>query len=261
VLDFGGIEQMAAELVKLDAEVRILILDLAHVTECPVESSYLLDRQLCALEDDGVEILLSRAGRLPLVNDPDWNITERVSTYEHLDSALEAAEDMLLSWYGGGAPDGEGVGSGGDAEFGFLQQLAVADRRVLIDLMCIRAFQAGDVVIRRGDPGDEFYVVRSGSFNVALDVKTGNGVSHKSRLATFGPGLCFGEIAFISGHRRSADIIAIEPGECWVLHRDAFDSLSRSHPGVVIALLKALTCDIGQKLAQTSVQLTLMEHY
>jgi len=30
---------------------------------------------------------------------------------------------------------------------------------------------------------------------------------------------------------------------------------------VVIALLKALTRDIGAKLSQTSVQLTLMEHY
>ena len=50
-------------------------------------------------------------------------------------------------------------------------------------------------------------------------------------------------------------------GECWVLHRSDFEALSASHPDVVIALLKALTCDIGAKLSQTSVQLTLMEHY
>jgi hypothetical protein len=46
-----------------------------------------------------------------------------------------------------------------------------------------------------------------------------------------------------------------------VLHRTAFEDLSASHPDVVIALLKALTCDIGAKLSQTSIQLTLMEHY
>jgi len=61
VLDFGGIEQMASELAKLTPEVRILILDLAHVTECPVESSGLLDRQLCSMEDRGVEIQIGRA--------------------------------------------------------------------------------------------------------------------------------------------------------------------------------------------------------
>ncbi len=86
VLDFGGIEQLASELVLLSNDVRILILDLAHVTECPMESFDLLDRQLCSLEGNGVEILLSRAGRLPLVSKPDWAITDRIDAYEHLDS-------------------------------------------------------------------------------------------------------------------------------------------------------------------------------
>jgi len=262
VLDFGGIEQLAAELVRLSSDVRILILDLAHVTECPMESSGLLDRQLCSLEDQGVEILLSRAGRLPLVSRSDWTITDRIDAYEHLDSALEAAEDLLLSWY---SPQADGVASpdpGNDlGEQGFLAPLSEQHRRILVDRMVRRSFVAGDFVIRRGDPGDELFLVRSGSFDIALDIKTGDGVCHSTRLATFGPGLCFGEIGFVAQTPRTADIIATRPGECWVLHRNAFEELSASHPAVVIALLKALTCDIGAKLSQTSVQLTLMEHY
>jgi glutaminase len=261
VLDFGGIEQLASELVRLSNDVRILILDLAHVTECPVESSDLLDRQLCSLEDNGVEILLSRAGRLPLVSKPDWAITDRIDAYEHLDSALEAAEELLLSWYhpqaAAGAPgDGDDLG-----EQGFLAPLSEEHRRILVDRMARRSFAAGDFVIRRGDPGDELFLVRSGSFDIALDIKTGDGQSHSTRLATFGPGLCFGEIGFVAQTPRTAEIIATRPGECWVLHRNAFDELCASYPAVVIALLKALTCDIGAKLSQTSVQLTLMEHY
>ncbi|MCT0208738.1 glutaminase A [Synechococcus sp. CS-1332] len=261
VLDFGGIEQLASELVRLSNDVRILILDLAHVTECPMESSGLLDRQLCSIEDDGVEILLSRAGRLPLVSKPDWNITDRIDAYEHLDSALEAAEELLLTWYD--PPTEVGASDAGDdvGEQGFLAPLGVEHRRILVDCMARRAFVAGDFVIRRGDPGDELFLVRSGSFDIALDIKTGDGVSHSTRLATFGPGLCFGEIGFVAQTPRTADIIATRPGECWVLHRSDFEALSASHPDVVIALLKALTCDIGAKLSQTSVQLTLMEHY
>ncbi|MDM7951905.1 MAG: glutaminase A [Cyanobium sp. CZS 25K] len=261
VLDFGGIEQLAAELVRLSNDVRVLILDLAHVTECPLESSGLLDRQLCSMEDEGVEILLSRAGRLPLVSMPDWKISDRVSTYEHLDSALEAAEDLLLSWYDTVAEGPDGAGSGAIEAQGLLQQLGEDHRRILAERMSLRTFIAGDFVIRHGDPGDELFLVRSGSFDIALDVKTGDGHSHSTRLATFGPGLCFGEIGFAAQTPRTADIIATQPGECWVLHRNAFEELSGSHPEVVIALLKALTCDIGAKLSQTSVQLTLMEHY
>ena len=261
VLDFGGIEQLASELVRLSNDVRILILDLAHVTECPMESSGLLDRQLCSIEDDGVEILLSRAGRLPLVATPDWSITGRIHTYEHLDSALEAAEDLLLSWYRPQAVGGGSEGGPDLPEQGFLAPLSEEHRRLLADRMVRRAFVAGDFVIRRGEPGDELFLVRSGSFDIALDIKTGAGVCHSTRLATFGPGLCFGEIGFVAQTPRTADIIAARPGECWVLHRSAFEALSASHPDVVIALLQALTSDIGAKLSQTSVQLTLMEHY
>jgi glutaminase len=260
VLDFGGIEQLAAELVRLSGDVRILILDLAHVTECPMESSGLLDRQLCSLEDLGVEILLSRAGRLPLVSRAGWAITERIDAYEHLDSALEAAEELLLSWY---APAADGDGGADDdlADQGVLAALGAEHRRILAERLVRRSFMAGDVVIRRGDPGDELFLVRSGTFDIALDIRTGDGQTISTRLATFGPGLCFGEIGFVAQTPRTADIIATRPGECWVLHRHAFDDLSASHPDVVIALLKALTCDIGAKLSQTSVQLTLMEHY
>jgi glutaminase len=261
VLDFGGIEQMAAELSKLTADVRILILDLAHVTECPVESSGLLDRQLCSLEDNGVDILLSRAGRLPMVSKPDWNITERIEAYEHLDSALEAAEQRLLSLYDTEGGTAGAKGWADPQDLGFLGHLPGEHRRVLAERMSLRSFGSGDVVIRCGDPGDELFLVQSGSFDIALEFRGGNGLCHSTRLATFGPGLCFGEIGFIAQTPRTADIIATEAGSCWVLHRDDFDALGQSHPQVVISLLKALTCDIGAKLSQTSVQLTLMEHY
>ncbi|MCP9887584.1 glutaminase A [Cyanobium sp. ATX 6A2] len=261
VLDFGGIEQMAAELAKLSDKVRILILDLAHVTECPVESSGLLDRQLCSMEDKGVDILLSRAGRLPMVSMPDWRITERVEAYEHLDSALEAAEEMLLSLYDTEAPPATVTVLADPRYPGFLGQLPDEHRVVLAERMSLRLFESGDVVIRGGDPGDELFLVQSGSFDIALKISSGDGVHHSTRLATFGAGLCFGEIGFIAQNPRTADIVATEAGACWVLHRDDFDALSHSHPQVVISLLKALTCDMGTKLSQTSVQLTLMEHY
>jgi glutaminase len=261
VLDFGGIEQMAAELSKLTADVRILILDLAHVTECPVESSGLLDRQLCSLEDNGVDILLSRAGRLPMVSMPDWHITERIEAYEHLDSALEAAEQRLLSLYDTEGEPAAAKGLDDPLELGLLGHLPGEHRRVLAERMSLRSFGSGDVVIRRGDPGDELFLVQSGSFDIAIEFRSGDGRSQSTRLATFGPGLCFGEIAFIAQTPRTADIVATEVGSCWVLNRHDFDALGHSHPQVVISLLKALTCDIGAKLSQTSVQLTLMEHY
>jgi len=44
-----------------------------------------------------------------------------------------------------------------------------------------------------------------------------DGQRHQSRLATFGPGMCFGEIALLSGKPRMANGTANLPGSCWVL--------------------------------------------
>jgi glutaminase len=262
VLDFGGIEQLAAEFDRLDPAVRILILDLAHVTECPRESSSLLDRQLCALEDAGIEILLSRVGELPLLDERGWQISSRVAAYDQLDAALEAAENLLLSWYGSPRVEIPSLpAEGPDPGLALLEAVPLSHRIDLLARMVVKFFRAGDVVIRRGDPGDELFLVRSGAFTIGLDIRQGDGHPLRSRLATFGPGTCFGEIAFITGSTRSADIVAVEAGECWVLHRDAFEELLQDSPAVVVKLLQTLIRDLGQKLARTSHQLTLMEHF
>jgi hypothetical protein len=56
-------------------------------------------------------------------------------------------------------------------------------------------------------------------------------------------------------------VIADTDGHCLLLRREALDSLGRSRPEVVIALLRALSSELGSKLASASHQLTLLEHY
>jgi CRP-like cAMP-binding protein len=73
--------------------------------------------------------------------------------------------------------------------------------------------------------------------------------------------MCFGEIGFLTGQPRTADVIADTDGHCLLLRREALDSLGRSRPEVAIALLRALSSELGSKLASASYQLTLLEHY
>jgi glutaminase len=263
VLDFGGIERLAAELVSLADGVRILILDLARVTEFPVESSGLLERELFQMQQAGLAILLSRTSRLPIVAPEGGGFLQRLPAFDRLDTALQAAEDQLLAWYDPLPP----LASSGERpqpmglDQGFLAELPEAHRQILQARMERRRFSAGDEVIRRGEPGDELFVVHSGLYNIIIDLPSGKGDSRRTRLATFGPGMCFGEIAFIAGRPRSASIVAEHSGECLVLDRGAYDTLCRDQPQVVLALLQAITCDLGSKLAQTSLQLAHMENH
>lgn len=261
VLDFVTIERLAAELAAPAAAVRLLIIDLAGVSEVPPESLDLLERQLAAIEQAGLTILLARAPRLPLAGLPQGAVLQRLPSFEHIDSALEAAEDQLLAWYAApGAAVSRESSEPGAAHQGFLAELPLEHRQPLLARMERRRFNPGDQVIRRGEPGDELFVVDSGLYDIVIDLPGGNGSSGRTRLATFGPGMCFGEIAFIAGGPRSATIEAAVAGDCLVLDRARYDALSRDQPQVVLALLQAISCDLGSKLERTSLQLAQGEN-
>ena|SRR5688572_31502725 len=62
-----------------------------------------------------------------------------------------------------------------------------------------RAYKAGDVIFKEGDPGDEFFVIKSGTTSVRLGNRT---------LQELGPGEVFGEMALIDSEPRSATVVA-----------------------------------------------------
>jgi CRP-like cAMP-binding protein len=72
---------------------------------------------------------------------------------------------------------------------------------------------AGQVVIRQGDPGDRWYLVRSGTFAVTI---AGSLVNDR------GPGDAFGEIALLRDVPRTATVTAVTDGQLWALDREEF---------------------------------------
>jgi CRP-like cAMP-binding protein len=63
-------------------------------------------------------------------------------------------------------------------------------------------------------------------------------------VAVLGRGEFFGELAILDGAPHSATIVAIEPTETLVLHRDAFLALIDEHPELRRALLASLATEI-----------------
>jgi glutaminase len=258
VLDFASLEKLTFELGSLIEDAAILVLDLAHVIQLPEESRGLLEQQLAVLRTQGLAVLLSRAVHLHLrIGTSDGTELPEMS-YAQLDQAIEKAEDLLLELF---ETDTEiPFSSEIDQTLGLLGLLQPQHRETFARLMQHREYRCGDQVITKGDPGNELFLVCEGRFTTAIDLQTGCGAFQQSRLATFGPGMCFGEIAFLSGQPRTANVTADLDGSCWVLSRHNFDLLRQWEPDAVTELLLAITRDLGEKLAMTSYQLTLMEH-
>ncbi|EAQ76575.1 MULTISPECIES: glutaminase A [unclassified Synechococcus] len=260
VLDFAAIERLLSELSEIMSDAWILVLDVAHVTELPEESRELFLNELTSLRRRGVIVLMARGRHLSLPRTLSVaGGVEEMPQFDQLDQALECAEDLLLESRKDEDPDPP-FSTEIDQTLGFLGMLQPTHRQTLADLMQCRNFAKGEHVVKKGDPGHELFLVREGRFTITVELRGSDGQTYASRLATFEPGMCFGEIAFLSGTPRTANVTADLDGSCWVLERHDFDNLRQWEPDAVTELLLALTRDLGTKLALTSYQLTLMEH-
>jgi hypothetical protein len=99
------------------------------------------------------------------------------------------------------------------------RHLADAALAELVGYMRPREVSQGECVIREGDPGDYFYVIESGAYDVFVDRVQVHTHIVKMNDAKH-PG--FGELALMYAKPRNATIMAAEPGVLWALDRLGF---------------------------------------
>jgi CRP-like cAMP-binding protein len=92
-------------------------------------------------------------------------------------------------------------------------------------------FQAGDVVIQEGEPGDSFFVTVSGQARVLSGGKT---------LHRLIPGDHFGEISLLDGGVRSASVVADTPLSLLRLSRGPFLKMVKDDADLARALLASI---------------------
>jgi CRP/FNR family transcriptional regulator len=106
------------------------------------------------------------------------------------------------------------------------------DRSRILKYAKHRVYEAGDVVVREGDPALNLFLVASGHARVERD-----GVGQLGRL---GPGDFFGELGLIEQHGRTATVVAEEDLSCYLLPAWEFRSLLREHPAMAIPMLETV---------------------
>jgi CRP-like cAMP-binding protein len=85
-------------------------------------------------------------------------------------------------------------------------------------------FEAGELVVQKGDPGDSLFVVKSGVVEVT---NPGEGPP----LAYLGRGDCFGELALLTDSPRKTDVRVPQQAELLVIDRALFEDLMLNHAG------------------------------
>jgi putative ABC transport system ATP-binding protein len=110
-------------------------------------------------------------------------------------------------------------------QFPLFADLQTSTLSEVADKMMVEEAQAGDVVIRQGDPGELFYLIRSGRVEVVIEEEEGRTRS----VAELGDGQYFGEAALLRDEPRNATIVARTKCVFYTLGKADFkDVLARS---------------------------------
>lgn len=109
-------------------------------------------------------------------------------------------------------------------QFPLFSDLSTSTLTDIADKMMVQEAVAGDVIIRQGDPGELFYLIRGGQVDVIIDE---DGTAKK--VAELGEGQYFGEAALLRDEPRNATIVARSKAVFYTLGKADFkDVLARS---------------------------------
>jgi CRP-like cAMP-binding protein len=92
----------------------------------------------------------------------------------------------------------------------------------------LRIFDAGDIVVTEGEPGQSLFTLATGRVKVFV----ANPDGRNFEVAALAEGDFFGEISSLSGRPRSATVVAASACELLELDRPTLDSIARTHARV-----------------------------
>ena len=115
---------------------------------------------------------------------------------------------------------------GGLRQVDFLRGLRDEELRMLVPGVIVQKFGAGESIVREGDEGDSLFIIRHGT----VEVLAGGTDGKQVHIRDLTPPAFFGEMALMTGEKRTATIRAKTDIELIELNRDAFGELFKNHP-------------------------------
>ncbi len=232
-LGFGAVEAVSRLVEQRSAALEALVLDVTRVARVDEGGASLLAGLVSALERTAVEVVV--AGHPPITV---AGALGAPIPFPSLDLALEWCEDALLESAGARTADAAVAA----AEHAFVVDLTETDQAALLALLDRRRYRAGDVVVDRGGPADELFLVTRGRLSVIDD----SGDGPPRRAATVPAGGSFGEIGVALGGVRTATVRADTDVEVLVLDRDGLEELRDHRPRAYAAVLEQLLVSVAR---------------
>jgi sulfate permease, SulP family len=242
-LFFGTGEKMLSDVeTALKRETSWVILDLRRLTEIDSTGANVLLELKTSLAQRTIELLLVAAGQTiameRLENVGVLSSIGEASVLPDVDRAIERAEDGLLRAQPHAYPEEMTL-----ARVGLFASFNATDLAAVEPYLKQARYQAGAVIFRESEVGEEVLIVTKGTASAYLQTPHAN-----IRLATFAPGAIFGELAILDEGRRSATVVADGELVCFALTTSNFAALAAASPSIAIRLLAGIARELSGRL-------------
>ena len=189
----------------------------------------------------------------PAAAGPDvWDEEEE----EHIPLSEDAFRDQLLDLVQESlaAPDGEApppgdVSGEGPARSPLFGDFSQDELMAVMEGLRLLTFDAGDIIITEGEPGDSLFVLTTGFVKAWVRNPQGRHV----QVREMDEGSFFGEISVLTGKPRTATVTAASACELLELDRPSLDRISASHPRV-LSVLEEFHRQRAGNVAETSIR-------
>ena len=244
-LFFGTGETLLREVdAALRQETRAIVLDTRRLTEIDSTGARtLLDLDASLALANTRLLLVATRGSDSMQRLDESGVLESITParlFPDLDRAIQAAEDDLLDQECRTPSASQELAL---ADLGLLARFEPHEVATLADYLTRVDIEKGREIFREGDPGVELMVIAKGAASAYLASAGGS-----IRLATFGAGIVFGEMALLDEGRRAATLVADEELVCYSLDRTSFALLAARAPSVAIKLLANLGREMSARL-------------
>ena len=256
---FGSGDNLVIEIHNAMKDAKYCILDMKRVHEIDSTGAKSILRSSRTLQQEGKKLLLSylheaRSLRefLKVLGFVKEFGEDRI--FSDTDEALEMAENELLQ--------SEGLkGETGEMELGWvdvLKDFTKDEIQSLKNCMERKEYHKDERLIDAMEGNRDLFFLVKGSVSIRIPLSR---EGQTKRLATYSAGAIFGEMAFLDGAPRSAEVLCDEDSVIYSLSHDEFESLSKIEPELTLKIIKNIAIELSHRLRLTSLEVSFLEEY
>ncbi len=256
-LVFASTEVLIRDVIENLDSTDYLLLDFRRVLTLNESACHLLYSLLNKFSHLEKNLLFVHADRTPLLRRfMKAKLRNECETlfrvFDDEDPALEWCENRLLEVV---LPQPAAEPRVNPSDYELFDSFTTEDLSTVCSLLKRRIYQRGETIINVGEEANHLFFLARGCVSVLITLPSGV----RKRLATFSPGMAFGEMAIIDRAPRSAMIQADTEVECDLLGLKELTQMGQSSPGIKIKLLENLSLGLCRKLRKANREMMVLD--